>query len=419
MIQINRPTQNNLDENVADAVCEKPNRPWQTAVMRPAQFSAVSRHTKERSAMVLVMVLYIVMVWLLFSKLKLVKWGWGAGTITVVIGAFILMVFLGLFNSLTPAGRFVVISRVVEVTPNVSGQVVSIPVQVNAPVKAGAILFQIDPAPYKYKVSQLEASLAQAQQQVKQLKASYDQAKANADALKQQLVYQTQRLADIRKLVATGSQAEFRLQDTQVQYDTVQYQLLAAEAAVENARLAMESEIGGENTNVAQLQAQLENARWELDQTTIRATGDGYVSSLALAVGARALQTRSEMSFILTNDITILATFKPNAFQTVKPGATVKLVFDDNPGEIFGARILEIPRGIGQGQIAVSGQLARVGSIGGAQGYPATISLPDNLDKTRLRLGMPGSAWAIAANAGPIGMITSILVWISSYLAYL
>jgi multidrug resistance efflux pump len=369
--------------------------------------------------MVIILVLYIVLVWLLFSKLKLVKWGWTSGVITVLIGAFIMAIFLGLFNSLTPGGRFVVVSRVVEVTPNVSGQVVSIPVEANEPVKAGAVLFQIDPTPYKYKVRQLEASLAQAQQQVKQLKASYDQARANADGLKEQLEYQTQRLADVRKLASTGAQAEFKLQDTQVQYDTVQHQLLAAEAAVQNAQFAMESEIGGENTSVAQLQAQLENARWELDQTTVRAMGDGYVSTLALAVGARALTARPAMAFIITSDITIVGTFKPNGLQTVKPGAAVKLVFDDHPGRIFNARIVDIPRGVGQGQMAVSGQLARVGSIGGAQGYPAVISVPDDYDKTQLRLGMSGGAWAIAENAGPIGIIMSVIVWVSSYTAYL
>ena len=69
--------------------------------------------------------------------------------------------------------------------------------------------------------------------------------------------------------------------------------------------------------------------------------------------------------------------------------------------------------------MAVSGQLARVGSVGGAQGYPAVISVPDDFDKTQLRLGISGNAWAIAENAGPIGIIMSIIVWVSSYTAYL
>jgi hypothetical protein len=51
--------------------------------------------------------------------------------------------------------------------------------------------------------------------------------------------------------------------------------------------------------------------------------------------------------------------------------------------------------------------------------YPARISIPDDLDQAQLRLGMPGSATVFADNAGVIGLLMSILVWISSYAAYL
>ena len=104
---------------------------------------------------------------------------------------------------------------------------------------------------------------------------------------------------------------------------------------------------------------------------------------------------------------------------TVKAGAAVKLVFDDVPGRIFEATIVDIPRGVGQGQVAASGMLARVGSIGGAKAYPAQISIPKDVDRLQLRLGMPGTATVFADNAGAIGILMSILVWISSYTAYL
>jgi multidrug resistance efflux pump len=125
------------------------------------------------------------------------------------------------------------------------------------------------------------------------------------------------------------------------------------------------------------------------------------------------------MSFIVDDDITIIGMFSPNGFQTIKPGAPVKLVFDNDPGHIHYAEITEIPHGVGQGQIAVSGTLARVGSIGGARVYPAVISLPDDMDRERLRLGMPGTATVFAENAGVIGLLMSILVWVSSYTACL
>jgi hypothetical protein len=130
----------------------------------------------------------------------------------------------------------------------------------------------------------------------------------------------------------------------------------------------------GVNTTVAQIQDQLDNAKWELEQTTIRAPGDGYVTVMALSVGDRATQARAVMSFIITDEITIIGMFSPNGFQTIKPGATVKLVFDDDPRRIHDATITEIPQGVGQGQIAVSGTLARVGSIGGVQALKLAAS---------------------------------------------
>lgn len=369
--------------------------------------------------MLIILTLYIVLVWLLFSRLKLVKWGWVSGTAAALGGAFILAVFLALFNHLTPSGSFTIVSRVVEVAPNVAGQVIEIPVKPNEAVKAGAVLFRLDPAPFQYKVNQLEASLAQARQQVKQLKATYEQASANVEVFTKQFAFHSKRLTDYEKMVSQGVQTEFRLQDVQVQYDTVEYQLQAAKAAQLNARLAMESEIGGVNTTVAQIQAQLADAKWDLEQTTVRARADGVVTSMALAVGDRASQVQKVMSFIVTDDIMLIGMFAPNGFEIIKPGAPVKLVFDNRPGRIYHAKVVEIPRGVGQGQVEVSGMLAKSGAVSGVKAYPVRISIPDDLDQAQLRLGMPGNATVFADNAGVIGLLMSILVWISSYTAYL
>jgi multidrug resistance efflux pump len=369
--------------------------------------------------MLIILGLYVALVWLVFSKLKLIKWGWLSGGVTVVTGALILSVFMGLFNYLTPSGRFVIVSRVVEVTPNVSGQVVELPVKPNVPVKAGALLFQIDPAPFQYTVRQLEAALVQARQQAQQLKATYDQATANVAALEGQLAHNVRRLGDIERLTVSQAATEFREQDAQVQVTTLRAQLDAAKAVQQSAKLAMDSDIQGVNTAVSQIQAQLDNAKWQLEQTTIRAPGNGYVTTMGLAIGDRALFTRSVMSFIIVDDITIVGMFSPNGFQAVKIGAPVTLVFDNVPGRTYHATIADIPQGVGQGQIAVSGTIARVGSIGGANAYPAVIAIPKDIDRTQLRIGMPGTATAFAEKAGVIGLLASILVWISSYTAYL
>ena len=316
--------------------------------------------------MLIILCLYFVALWLLFSKFKVVRWGWVSGTISVLIGAFILATFLALFNYLTPSGKVTVTGRVVEVTPNVSGQIIAIPVKPNVPLKTGDVLFQIDPDPFRFKVKQLKASLAAAQQQVLILKSTYDQTTANVSGLDAQHKFNAKRLKDIQTLFESGANTEFREQDTQVQYETVTAQLGAAKAAQQSAKLALDSEIDGVNTTVAQIRAQLENAEWELLQTTVRAPADGYVTLVTLTVGDRALQARSVMSFVVEDEITIVGMFAQNGFQAIKVGAHVEIVFDNAPGRVFRARIVGIPKGIGQGQIAVSGTLARTSALGGA-----------------------------------------------------
>jgi multidrug resistance efflux pump len=337
----------------------------------------------------------------------------------VFIGVFILATFLALFNYLTPAGKVTVTGRVVEVTPNVTGQIVAIPVKPNVPVKADDVLFQIDPAPYKFKVTQLQASLAAARQKTAILKSNYEQATANVGGIDAQVKYNAKRLDDIQKLYASGANTEFKEQDTQVQLETVTAQLNVAKATQQSAKLALNSEIGGVNTSVAQIQAQLENAEWELLQTSIRAPADGYVTAVALTVGDRALQARSAMSFIVENEITIVGMFSQNGFQTIKLGTPVDIVFDNAPGLIYHAKITGIPKGVGQGQVAASGTLARTTALGGTSVFPAEISVPAEMSRDTLRLGMSGNATAFAANAGVIGLLASILVWISAYTAYL
>jgi multidrug resistance efflux pump len=109
--------------------------------------------------MIIILCLYLVALWAVFSKFKLVRWSWLSAAISLLIGGFILATFLAFFNNLTPSGRVTVTARVVEVTPNVTGQIVAIPVKPNVPVKTNDVLFQIDPAPFQYKVTQ-PASLA-------------------------------------------------------------------------------------------------------------------------------------------------------------------------------------------------------------------------------------------------------------------
>jgi hypothetical protein len=296
-----------------------------------------------------------------------------------------------------------VTGRVVEVTPNVTGQIVAIPVKPNVPVKANDVLFQIDPAPFQSKVTQLQASLAGAKQQVEILKAYYEQATANVTGLTAQVAYNKKRLADIDTLAADMANTEFQAQDKQVQHETVSTQLGAAKAAQQSAKLALDSEIGGVDTTVAQLQAQLDNAQWELSQTAVRAPPMAMspLSRSPSATGHCRRARRCRSSSRTTSRWS--ACFRRTAFRPsrrVRRSTSCSTTFR-------AASITRSPKGIGQGQIAVSGTLARTTALGGATVFPAEISIPDGMSRDSLRLG----ATAFAGNAGVIGLLASILVW--------
>lgn len=369
--------------------------------------------------MVIIALVYVLLAWGIFFKLRLLPFNWPWQIVTVLVGCAILGVFMALFNTMTPSGRIAVVGRVVEVTPNVMGTVTSIEVQPNTLVRAGSVLFRIDPAPYQAKVKQLKAAVAEAEQKVAQYKAQVDLAVADVTGLTSQLSYSEKRRDDLERLARTAASSEFKLQDAVAQVDLLNAQLQAARAREANSRLVLGSEIDGQNTTVAQLQAQLDNAAWELDQTTIKAPTDGYVSGMTLSVGARAVPLKASMSFIVASETSIIGVFDQAGYVSIRPGAPVRLVFAHLPGQVFHSRMGAVAQGIGQGQVAVSGSLFKSEAVGTSATYPTLIDVPADLDPALLRLGIVGTATVVPETSGAIGVLAGIILWAKAYVAYL
>jgi len=369
--------------------------------------------------MLIITLLYVGMIWLVFFRLRLLPWNWPWRIATVVAGLAILATFLGLLNYLTPSGRVAVAGRVVEVTPNIAGQVIAIEVEPDVPVKQGDVLFRIDPAPFEAKVRQLKAGLVDAQQRARRLAADLDQARAEVKRVEGQLAYAERRRTDLESLVRTNSTSEFRLQDAASQVDTLAAQLVSAKAREASTQLALDSEIEGENTGVAQLRAQLDNAEWELAQTMVRARANGFVSNLSLATGDRTTPFKAAMSFVRSDEITLLALFPQNGMQTVREGVPVKLAFASVPGRVYDTSVDSVIGAVGEGQVGVSGTLARTTALPPTEYYPVRIRIPPDIDPAAMRLGMAGTVTAISLNAGPIGLIATILMHVKALALYI
>src|SRR5205807_8316093 len=102
----------------------------------------------------------------------------------------LIVAYYALANRYAPATTDAYVQAfVIQVAPQVAGQVVRVHVTENQRVEAGCVLFEIDPRPYEHKVRQLEAVLAQAVQQVAQMMSELEAARAEEARIAADLAY--------------------------------------------------------------------------------------------------------------------------------------------------------------------------------------------------------------------------------------
>ncbi|GEO37799.1 hemolysin D [Skermanella aerolata] len=257
-----------------------------------------------------------------------------------------------------PSGPVAVIRNAVQVIPSVSGEVTDVPVAANTPLKEGDVLFRIDPTTYKAEVDTIEAQL---------------------------------RFAELR----LSQFAELRNRDTGRSFDVQQ----------------RESE-------VEQLRARLDGAKWNLDRTSVRAPADGYVTNLALRKGARVTAQTPVMAFIDTSE-TILGMEVPQIYaRYVEAGQPVELTFKPLPGEIFTGRVEAVLQALATGQIQPGGLAAAPSEIQ-ATPFVVRVRLDDHEAARRLPAGSAGAAAIFTDHIRAAHVIRQVLLRQTAILNYL
>jgi RND family efflux transporter MFP subunit len=247
-----------------------------------------------------------------------------------------LLLLVGLFipmNWGAPQGEALVVRNSVAIVPDVAGEVTEVPVAANSPLKAGDVLFRIDPVPYQAKV----------------------------DALQAQLSLQELRLAQMTKLQSRDAATEFDVQQRQADVDN--------------------------------LKAQISNAEWELGKTTVRAPADGYVTNLALRKGARVttLPLSPAMAFIDTSETIIGVEINQIDARYIQPGQKVEATFKFAPGETYTGEVESVLQAIASGQARVSGTAVTPDAVSAAP-FIVRVKLDDQAFATRLPAGATGDA---------------------------
>jgi multidrug resistance efflux pump len=252
----------------------------------------------------------------------------------------------------------------------VRGPVIDVPVTPNVPLKKGDVLFRIEPRPYQYAVEQKRAALAEAEQNVRQLKSALDaansavnEARASRDRAKQSFDRSDEANETARRAGRALPIAEVEVENRRGLYLAAEAGVVTAQARGDQARLAYESQIEGVNPTVARLQAELKDAEYELDQTTVRAPTDGYVTQVFLRPGMLAVPAPVRPVMVFIHDDRVLAgAFVQNSLQRVRIGDEAEIAFRAIPGRVFKGKVKTLIDAIAQGQLQPGGALVDPGA---------------------------------------------------------
>ncbi|MBW1985670.1 MAG: HlyD family secretion protein [Deltaproteobacteria bacterium] len=280
------------------------------------------------------------------------------------------------------------------ISPRVSGRVAEVLVSDNWFVSQGQTLVRLDPTDFEVAVQQSQAALERIRDEVAQkyiavaaaqahiAKAQANFGKATTDQNRYQNLYQ-------RRTISKET-----LDRTQTNYKVTRAELAAAKEEYRQALAA----IGGsvkipkeEQPAVKEAQAKLQQARLNLQYTTITAPFEGYVTKKNVEPGNWVNPGQALMMLVPLEyeEVWIEANYKETQLTHVHLGQPAEIEVDTYPGVTFRGRVDSIMAGTGAVFSLLPAENATGNWVKVVQRIPVKITLVPPIPKDRpLRIGM-------------------------------
>jgi len=309
--------------------------------------------------MLIVLALYFLVIWLVFFKFKWLPYNKTWKTIVWSIATTIGFIVVGALQYYTPVSKMAVVQAYTQqIYPLISGRVNKVYASKSQTVAKGDTLFTIDPKPYQYAVNKYTAAL---------------------------------------KL------AKLKLKDTKI---------LVKKGAAPKAN------IDKYQSEVDQISAQLKNARYELDNTVIKAPANGIVSLAILQEGQIVSTSTGVMNLIQTDNVWIATAMKQNGMARMVTGQPASVIFPGAPGNTYSTTVQVIPEGIVGGQITAENNnlLSALASLENL--YPVKFAVPAEASALLRRPGTLATVTVYTDEGNPVNILAKILQWISTWMNF-
>jgi multidrug resistance efflux pump len=326
----------------------------------------------------LLILIYFSLCYVIFKifKIPVNQWSLATSALGGIVGIALLLLTMNYNHPFTKEARIYFVTT--PIIPDVKGRVVEVMAKANQTLKQGDVLFRIESTVY-------EAAAESAKAQVAQALADRDRAKQAFDR------YDTGN----RNARASGLNLPF----SELDVENRRGLYLAAQGAYENA-VAKQGE-----------------ADFNLEQTVVRAPGNGYVTQVGLRPGMMAvsLPLRPMMTFVHTDDPMLVGAFQQNALQRVMPGDDAEIAFDAVPGRIFKGKSRAIIGAIAQGQLQAGGLLIDPSQIKGEGRALAQIDITDDISAYNIPLGAAAQVALLTEHWHELSLLRRILLRMVSW----
>ncbi len=308
-----------------------------------------------------------------------------------------LAIGLGVLQVYVTGGRFVstenayVKADKIAVSADVAGRVVAVGVAANQRIEAGAMLFRIDPEPFRIAVAAAEARLAAARQDIAAMKAEYRQKIAERKLARGEAEYYERQFERQRKLNAKGFASGIKLDEAgqRLRLARDQAATVAEELGRVRANLGGSLDLDVDNhPEVMEARAIRDEAALALRRTEVHAPSAGVVTNFNLEVGEYIAAGKPVFSLVGADRVWIEANFKETALTYVRDGQSAVLTFDAYPEYSVQAVVASISPATGSEFALLPPQNASGNWVKVVQRLPVRLELIETEGVPSLRAGM-------------------------------
>lgn len=280
--------------------------------------------------------------------------------------------------------------NVVEITPLVTGTVVSIGADDGDLVREGQVLVQFDPNDAEVGLQSAQANLARTVRQVRGLYSNVDGMRAQVNAQEAEVQKAQENYSRRKNLAAGGAISQEELSHARDDLTSAQNALANARQQLKTTSALVDDTVVSSHPDVQAAAAQLRQAFLTNARSTLIAPVTGYVAKRTVQLGQRVQPGTALMAVIPLDQLWIDANFKETQLRDMRIGQPVDIEADLYGSDVkFSGTIDSLGAGTGSAFALLPAQNATGNWIKIVQRVPVRIHVnAEELAKHPLRVGL-------------------------------